>query len=148
MIKKKSPMKKKVISHLKEDIKNFHHEASEDKALIKKLSSGKKNSKKVHHSKKTSSHAVAAAGHAEKASHHAKMASHHAKKAAHHSGSGKIETVMHEFGEGELHSGSRKGPIVKSKKQAVAIAMSAARKAKKAKPHKKRVVAMHHASIV
>lgn len=42
---------------------------------------------------------------------------------------GKIETVMHEFKEGQLHSGSKKGPKVKSRKQAVAIALSEARKA-------------------
>lgn len=41
---------------------------------------------------------------------------------------GKIKKVMHEFKEGELHSGSKKGPVVKSKPQAVAIALSEARK--------------------
>jgi hypothetical protein len=44
---------------------------------------------------------------------------------------GKIEKVMHEFKHGELHSGSKKGPEVKSRKQAMAIALSEARKAKK-----------------
>lgn len=39
---------------------------------------------------------------------------------------GKVEKVMKEYKEGKLHSGSRKGPVVKSKKQAVAIAMSEA----------------------
>jgi len=33
---------------------------------------------------------------------------------------------MREFGKGELHSGSKKGPLVKSRKQAIAIAMSEA----------------------
>lgn len=42
---------------------------------------------------------------------------------------GKIEKVMHEYKHGELHSGSKKGPKVKSRKQAVAIAMSEQRKA-------------------
>lgn len=37
---------------------------------------------------------------------------------------GKIEKVMSEYKAGELHSGSKKGPIVKSKKQAIAIAIS------------------------
>jgi len=37
----------------------------------------------------------------------------------------KIRTVMGEFKEGTLHSG-KKGPVVKSKKQAVAIALSEA----------------------
>jgi hypothetical protein len=40
----------------------------------------------------------------------------------------KIEKTLHEFKEGELHSGSKKGPIVKSKNQAVAIALNQARK--------------------
>lgn len=43
---------------------------------------------------------------------------------------GKIEKVMHEFKEGELHSGSKKGPEVKNRKQAIAIALSEARKAR------------------
>lgn len=36
----------------------------------------------------------------------------------------KVKTVMHEFKAGSLHSGSKKGPIVKSRKQAVAIALN------------------------
>ena len=43
----------------------------------------------------------------------------------------KIGKVMHEFKAGELHSGSKKGPAVKSRKQAIAIALSEARKGKK-----------------
>ena len=42
----------------------------------------------------------------------------------------KVEKVMHEFKTGTLHSG-KGGPVVKSKKQAVAIALSVAKKAKK-----------------
>ena len=38
----------------------------------------------------------------------------------------KVEKVMHEFKEGKLHSGSKKGPMVKSRKQAIAIALSEA----------------------
>jgi hypothetical protein len=45
----------------------------------------------------------------------------------------KIEKVMHEFKEGELHSGSKKGPEVTNRKQAVAIALSEARKKVKKK---------------
>lgn len=44
-------------------------------------------------------------------------------------GEKKIKKVMHEFKEGELHSGSKKGPVVTNPKQAVAISLSEARKA-------------------
>jgi hypothetical protein len=43
----------------------------------------------------------------------------------------KVGKVMHEFKSGDLHSGSKKGPTVKNRKQAVAIALSEARKVKK-----------------
>lgn len=43
----------------------------------------------------------------------------------------KLTKVMHEFGKGELHSGSKEGPQVTSRKQAIAIALSEARKGKK-----------------
>lgn len=39
----------------------------------------------------------------------------------------KVEKVMREFKEGTLKSGSKRGPKVKSRKQAVAIALSEAR---------------------
>jgi hypothetical protein len=42
----------------------------------------------------------------------------------------KVGKVMHEFKTGTLHSG-KKGPVVKSKKQAIAIALSEAGVAKK-----------------
>jgi hypothetical protein len=42
---------------------------------------------------------------------------------------GKVEKTMHEFKKGALHSGSKRGPKVTSRKQAVAIALSQARKA-------------------
>ena len=48
----------------------------------------------------------------------------------------KVQKVMHEYKAGELKSGKKgpgKGPVVKSKKQAVAIAMSEAGMAKKKK---------------
>lgn len=40
----------------------------------------------------------------------------------------KIKKTMGEWKKGTLHSGSRKGPVVKNQKQAVAIAISQARK--------------------
>ena len=46
---------------------------------------------------------------------------------------GKIEKVMKEYKEGKLHSGSKKGPEVTNRKQAVAIALSEARKMAKKK---------------
>jgi hypothetical protein len=44
-------------------------------------------------------------------------------------GKAKVAKVMGEYKRGELHSGSKKGPKVKSREQAVAIALSEARKA-------------------
>lgn len=44
-------------------------------------------------------------------------------------GEKKIGRVMSEFKEGKLHSGSKEGPKVKNPKQAIAIALSEARKA-------------------
>jgi len=41
----------------------------------------------------------------------------------------KVKTVMHEWKQGQLHSGSKSGPVVRSQKQAVAIALSEQRKA-------------------
>ena len=46
-------------------------------------------------------------------------------------GAKKVAKVMREYKKGKLHSGSKKGPKVKSRKQAIAIAMSEAGMAKK-----------------
>jgi hypothetical protein len=43
----------------------------------------------------------------------------------------KMEKVMHEWKKGKLHSGTKKGPKVTSQKQAVAIALSEAKKVAK-----------------
>jgi len=43
----------------------------------------------------------------------------------------KIKKVLKEFEKGELHSGSKKGAIVKDKKQALAIGYAEARKKNK-----------------
>lgn len=48
----------------------------------------------------------------------------------------KVGKVMHEYKTGTLHSG-KKGPIVKSRKQAVAIALSEAGMSKKPAKKKK-----------
>lgn len=50
----------------------------------------------------------------------------------------KVKTVMHEYKHGELHSGSKKGPKVKNRKQAVAIALSEARRSGAKVPPKKK----------
>ena len=50
----------------------------------------------------------------------------------------KVETVLHEFKKHKLHSGSKKGPIVTNKDQALSIALSEARKkGEKVSPKKK-----------
>lgn len=52
-------------------------------------------------------------------------------------GKAKVQKVMHEFKEGTLHSGSKHGPKVSNPKQAIAIALSEARKKGAKIPKKK-----------
>lgn len=53
-----------------------------------------------------------------------------------------MRTAMHEFKHGGLHSGSKSGPLVKNRKQAIAIGLSEARAEgsdKSPKPKKKTI---------
>ena len=108
--------KKKVISHLKGDIKTFKKEAREDRELIKALKHEKGESKKQ-----------------EKKEHKKKDP----KNRPMIKNSKKLEKVMNEFDMGSLHMGSKMGPLVKNPKQAIAIGYSEARKAAK-KPKRKK----------
>lgn len=87
---------------------------------MKKMKSGKKCSKCMHSSKKAKSDK-----HKMSKKTDAKM-----KKTMHKD---KVEKVMKEYKHGELHSGSKKGPKVKSRKQAIAIALSESRRMGKKK---------------
>lgn len=50
----------------------------------------------------------------------------------------RVKEEMHKFKEGELHSGSKKGPVVTNPKQAIAIALSESGQSKKKKKAKKK----------
>lgn len=50
---------------------------------------------------------------------------------------GKVGKVMSEYASGSLHSGSKSGPRVTSRKQAIAIGLSEARKAGEKVPRRK-----------
>ena len=49
----------------------------------------------------------------------------------------RVKEEMKKFKEGDLHSGSKKGPVVKNRDQAVAIALSESGQSKKKKKKKK-----------
>lgn len=105
---------KKVVKHLKGDIKDFKKEASEDRALIKELHEKKENKP---------------SGKSKKNSPKDKRSKHSSNKKI--DNSPKVKKVMHEWKEKKLHSGSKKGPLVTNEKQAIAIALSESRKAAK-----------------
>jgi hypothetical protein len=44
-----------------------------------------------------------------------------------------VKTEMHKFGQGKLHSGSKHGPVVKSRPQAIAISLSESKQSKRGK---------------
>ena len=50
-----------------------------------------------------------------------------------------VQGVMHEYKEGDLHSGSKTGPKVTSRKQAIAIALSEQRQQKRKRSHTRSV---------
>lgn len=72
--------------------------------------------------------------------HHGKH--HHAQskiaKEMRHRHETKVGKVMHEWKHGELHSGSKHGPVVKSRQQAIAIGLSEQRKAAHGGKHHRR----------
>lgn len=105
----KKNAKKKILKHLKSDMKTFKHEAAEDKKLMKSIRDAHKDGMHGHKKRRAKKKHIPET------------------KRAHN----KIEKVMHEYKQGELHSGSKKGPKVKNRKQAIAIALSEARRAKK-----------------
>jgi hypothetical protein len=93
----------------------------------------KKMNKKEHHKMEKMEHKKKKE---HKKEHHKKeehKKEHHKKEKHHSKGEKKIEKVMREYKHGELHSGSKKGPQVKNRKQAIAIALSESRKASKKK---------------
>ena len=47
-----------------------------------------------------------------------------------------VKQELHKFKAGTLHSGSKKGPIVTNRKQAIAIALSEAGMSKRSRTHK------------
>lgn len=107
-----------VMSHLKQDRADFKKEAAEDGKLIKKIkgkamSSHKKSKKMVEAGKK--------AGKALK------------KEVAAGKKEEKVAQVLREYKRGDLRSGSKKGPVVKKKSQALAIALNEGRKAARKK---------------
>lgn len=108
----------KVIKHLHGDIKNFKHEADDDRALLKDLKKASAKKKASSKKKSVSKKKVASKK---------KVVA----KKKYSKADDKIAKVMEEYHRGALHSGSKKGPRVHKEKQALAIAFSEAKRAKK-----------------
>ncbi len=112
---------KKITAHLKKDIKEYKQMAHEDRELMKELKRKPKKAHKMHEKKETKK--------VEKLEHAGKK-----KRVSKHESArfkDKVEVVMHEFKKGKLHSGSKKGPKVTNPKQAIAIALSEAKRKRK-----------------
>lgn len=116
--KKKHSVKGKIVKHLKHDAKMLKHHAAEDRQLMKSI-------KDADHAERKR-HKVSAKG--MKSMCPKEHLKHYSKK-----GKAKVEKVMHEYKEHKLHSGSKKGPVVHKRKQAIAIALSEQRKANRKK---------------
>lgn len=80
-----------------------------------------------HHGRHSSEH-HGRHGHHHRGGHHHHSEGHHSPKPE-KGKPNKIHKVMHEFKRHELHSGSKHGPKVKSRKQAIAIGLSEQREA-------------------
>jgi len=98
---------KKIVKHIKNDIKEQKHMMKEDKELLESMVNKKHEQKETKKQEKKE---------------HSKVKS-----------KDKIKKVMAEFKENKLHSGSKKGPVVTNPKQAIAIAYSEKRRASKKK---------------
>jgi len=124
MKKKKDNLLKGLVGHLSGDIKGFRGEIAGDKDLIKKAKKKKAAPKKIkEHLKEDMQY------YKKETAQDKKIIKKMKKKKDPKKPCNKIHKVMEEFSEGSLHSGSKKGPKVKNKAQAVAIAFSEQRRA-------------------
>lgn len=120
---------KDLFHHLEQDAKGLHKEAKKDKKLAKET-------KKKYYPSKVKKHLHEDIKFYKKEAEEDKdmlkaLGKKDAKNKKISAGERKFDKVLHEFKEGKLHSGSKKGPKVKSRKQALAIAFSEKRKPKK-----------------
>ena len=120
-MKKKNSKIKKVLRHIKGDMKMFKKEREEDKELAHEL---RESSNKERREEKKEKHKSSS-----KSSAHSKKSS--KRRDPKNKVGSKFEKVMKEFKNKTLHSGSKKGPLVTNPKQALAISFSEQRRAKK-----------------
>jgi hypothetical protein len=132
-------MKRKMVE-VKVEVRPRHSSKAKKEEALHEKYEGKetKSFKTVEH------HLAMAKKHHEQAMHHNEMAKKAKEHHKHKDGKShetkhernKVSKVMHEFKEGELHSSSKKGPVVTNPKQALAIAMSESGLSRK-KKHKR-----------